>query len=170
VLAYGGAVTEALLRFKHGRVRAHGPLLGAFLAPSLVRALTGAGDETVVLPVPLHPRRLRARGFNQALDLARAGLARARGQAGWPGRGVSLACDGLVRVRDTDRLGHGSPAARRQALAGAFAVPRPSRVRGRRVLLVDDVLTTGATAAEATRTLLAAGATDVRVIALARAT
>jgi predicted amidophosphoribosyltransferase len=75
----------------------------------------------------------------------------------------------LRRVRDTPELGHAGPAARLAVVAGAFAVAQPARLRGRRVLLVDDVFTTGATFTACSEALRAAGAREVRVIALARA-
>jgi predicted amidophosphoribosyltransferase len=74
----------------------------------------------------------------------------------------------LHRIRDTPALGWESPASRRRIVAGAFAVPRPGWTEGRRILLVDDVMTTGATLAECTRVLLKAGAAEVQVMALAR--
>ena len=75
----------------------------------------------------------------------------------------------LRRTRDTRELGHLGPIARLQEVAGAFAVDQPARLRGRRVLLVDDVFTTGATLNECAGVLRAAGAVEVRVVALARA-
>jgi len=75
----------------------------------------------------------------------------------------------LCRIRDTRELGRMGPAERLGEVAGAFAVSDPRRLRGRRVLLVDDVFTTGATLNECARTLRAGGAREVRVVALARA-
>ena len=159
--AYGGAITEAVLRLKHGgRVDLARPLARSFL-PALRGAARGAD---AILPVPLHPRRLRARGFNQALELLRA--ARAVGpRTSWP----PLWVDGLRRVRDTPALGRLSPGQRREMVAGAFSVVAPNRVRGQRLLVVDDVMTTGATLAGCARALIDAGAVEVRVAALARA-
>lgn len=172
-LLYGGAVAEAIVRFKHGRGLALARPLGRALYPLLTWAVEMGVDA--VVPVPLHPRRLRARGFNQALELVREARAFGRGRrpAGdhspptlnppplWPSV--------LQRVRDTAALGRESPAVRRSRLFGAFAVSQPARVRGRRLLLVDDVMTSGATAAECAGTLMAAGAAAVLVGALARA-
>jgi predicted amidophosphoribosyltransferase len=114
---------------------------------------------------------LRARGFNQSLELARGalgGLARLpahQPKGGLPRLEPSL----LVRTRATRELGHSGPAARLAEVAGAFAVADPARLHGRRVLIVDDVFTTGATFSECADTLLAAGAAEVHVLALARA-
>jgi len=158
-LAYGGAVTQALLRWKHGGHRHVVRALAGFLAP-LLAAAAEQGAE-VACPVPLHPRRLRQRGFNQALDLLRAAKGRRPR--------LEVACDALARIVDTTSLGRGSPDERRRLVANAFAVARPRTIANKHVLLVDDVMTTGATAAECARELLAAGAQEVTVAVLARA-
>ena len=161
-LAYGGALTQAILRFKHAGHRHLARPLGSWLGPALSVAAQRGIDVTV--PVPLHPRRLRQRGFNQALELLRAGLHILPSD-----RRMPIACNALVRSRDTPMLGHASPAGRRQLLQGAFAITHPSAIVGKRVLVIDDVMTTGATLAECARVLLAAGASRVEVLALARA-
>jgi ComF family protein len=157
-LGYGGAVADAILRFKHGGradlARPLGRVFATALAPDL-------NHVDVVVPVPLHPRRLRARGFNQAIELVRgAGDRRVR---------PPLLVNTLRRIRDTPALGRHSPGERRTLVAGAFAVAAPGKVRGRRVLMVDDVMTTGATVSGCARALLEAGAVEVRVAVLARA-
>jgi ComF family protein len=162
VLAYGGATTEAVLHLKHGRRRHLARPLGALLAPALAAAIDSGADT--LCPVPLHPRRLRQRGFNQALELLRVAEKLARR----PGARPLVIPNGLRRIRDTPALGWESPASRRRIVAGAFAVHRPEWAQGRRILLVDDVMTTGATLAECARVLLKAGAADVQVTALAR--
>jgi ComF family protein len=110
--------------------------------------------------VPLHLRRLRWRGFNQAQLLAAALAARG-----------DLAVDpfALVRHRPTPPQVGLDATARRRNVVGAFAVPDPFRVRAKRVLLVDDVYTSGATTNECSRVLRAAGARRVDVCVLARA-
>jgi ComF family protein len=162
VLAYGGATTQAILHLKHGRRRHLAQPLGALLAPAVAAAIDDG--VTALCPVPLHPRRLRRRGFNQALDLLRVAEKLARRP---PARALVVP-DGLRRIRDTPALGWESPASRRRIVADAFAVPRPAWAKDRRILLVDDVMTTGATLAECARVLLKAGAGEVQAVALAR--
>jgi ComF family protein len=152
---YGGALTQALLRLKHGGRLDLARPLGRLLVPWLPEP--GAVDA--VVPVPLHPRRLRARGYNQALELARAACTRGR-----PRVDVTL----LRRRTDTPSLGHLSPEARRAAVEGAF-VARCERARGQRLLLIDDVMTTGSTLRACALTLRAAGALSLHALVLARA-
>ena len=131
-------------------------------AATLARAVGAATSHAdVVLPVPLAGPRLRERGYNQAWELAR-GAARARA--------LPARADWLERVIDTPHQ-LALPREQRAAnLRGAFALTTAGReqLAGRRVALVDDVLTTGATLAEASRMLLAAGAVEVEVWVLAR--
>jgi len=156
-LAYEGAARDVVLRLKHAD-REH---LAVDMAAHLRRA---AGDwltDAVLVPVPLHRWRLWKRGYNQAAELARA-LAK--------GSGAPLLVDALVRRRATPSSQGLNPSERRRSLAGAFGVrerDRP-RLRGRCIVLVDDVLTTGATADACARTLLRAGASSVRLLTLAR--
>jgi len=160
-LAYGGSLTQSLLRFKHGGHRHLARPLSRYLAPVLSPLWQ---QVDLVCPVPLHGERLKSRGFNQALELLRhirKGLPKAQA--------TKLVCDLLTRNFDTPALGHGSPAIRARAVAGAFAVFRPVSVAQRHILVVDDVMTSGATLAECARTLLASGADGVSVAALARA-
>ena len=158
-LAYGGSVSQALLRWKHGGHRHVVRSLAGFFSP-LLSCAEEQGAE-VVCPVPLHPRRLYQRGFNQALDL----LCMARRSDSR----MAVLRDTLLRTIDTPSLGHGTPADRRRLVADAFSVRQPWRIQKKRVLVVDDVMTTGATLAECARELLAAGAREVAVAVLARA-
>lgn len=136
------------------------------LAPLFARWLSRAAGELLeqadaVAPVPLHPLRLLRRRYNQAAEIARP-LARL-------GR-LDYLPDALVRRRATESQGGKSGAGRRRNVAGAFAVPpaRRAQVAGRRILLVDDVMTTGATAEGCARALKAAGALRVDVAVVAR--
>ena len=134
----------------------------AALAPFMLRAgIALLRDADVLVPVPLHRRRLIARRYNQAALLAGA-------LANLAAKPALL--DALVRTRVTAPLGALSAEARAHEVRNAFAV-RPSRLAaiiGKRVLLIDDVLTSGATAGACTRTLLAAGAMAVDVLVAAR--
>ena len=170
---YGEALAEALVRMKHGGRRDLGRRLARLLAQPLAEALARGRFESgdAVVPVPLHPSKLRARGFNQSLELARwamAGLSAARALSPRPPL-PRLEPHLLQRTRPTAELGRAGPAARLAAVAGAFAVAEPARVRGRRVLLVDDVFTTGATFSACADALISAGAGPVHVLSLARA-
>jgi len=153
----GSPAREAILAFKHtGR-----DTLGRHLAGLMAERagpILGEGPWEVLVPVPLHPRRERSRGFNQAAFLA-SHLGRRVG--------LPLAGRALRRVRATPPQS-GNPDDRRRNVRDAFAVPDPGPVAGRHVLLVDDVLTTGATANECARTLRRAGTRRVGVFTLAR--
>lgn len=158
VFRYDDASRALVLGFKHADETHAAPAYGRWLAragPALV------GDADLIAPVPLHRWRLLSRRYNQSALLARA-LARETG-----GR---LAVDLLVRHRHTPQQGRLSALARRRNVRGAFAL-RPGwagAVNGRRVLLVDDVLTTGATVEECARILRRRGAAAVDVLTLAR--
>lgn len=155
---YGDSVREALHAFKfHGRRGLAAPL-GDLLVDALADGLP-AGAPDLLVPVPLHARRERERGFNQARLLA-ARIGRA---LGW-----SVRADVLGRSRATHAQTDLSGAARRANVRGAFRVRRPELVAGRHVAVVDDVLTTGATVSECVRTLHAAGAGAVGVLTVAR--
>lgn len=133
--------------------------LAALLREAARRAPLDAA--TLVVPVPLHPARERERGFNQAALLASA-LAK--------GGRLRLDPGSLARVEHSERHRAGMDArARRESVEDAFAVTRPRLVRGERVLLVDDVFTTGATASACATALKAAGALEVYVLTAARA-
>ncbi len=155
-MAYDGPAREVLLGFKHAD-RQH---LARVMAPHLVRAagrlLTPAA---LLVPVPLHWTRLWRRGFNQAALLAQAVGRLAHAE---------VSVDALVRVRAT-RLSKGlGRTARASNVRGAFRVARRQAVKGRDIVLVDDVLTTGATADACARHLRRAGAQSVTVLTWAR--
>jgi predicted amidophosphoribosyltransferase len=170
--AYGAALADAIVSMKHGARRDLARRLARLLVDPTAQVLArgGFGRGDALVPVPLHPRKLRQRGFNQALELARATRALlARRHPGGVATLPVLEPRLLLRTRDTLELGRMGPAARRAEVAGAFAVADGARLRDRRIALLDDVFTTGATLDECARALRTAGAREVRVIALARA-
>ncbi len=147
---------DLLHRLKYGRDFTMAPILAALLLEDLPLRV----DHDVIVPIPLHRARLRWRGFNQAVPLARA-VAR---QCGLP-----VAPMALARRRPTPPQ-VGLPAAQRRAnVRHAFTLRRPDLIDGRAVLLVDDVMTTGATLDECARVLNRAGARRVDALVLARA-
>ena len=155
-----------LLKFEGMRgVAEH--VLGDAMAVAARKLRGDAADELVVVPVPLFAARERKRGFNQARLLAEAAVKRLRRVE--PGWGLRLGSGVLERVKDTQALYALNPTQRRRSLQGAFRVANVEAVRGREVLLIDDIMTTGATARECARTLIRAGAEKVWVATVARA-
>ena len=155
-MRYDEASRRLILAFKHGD-RLH-------LAPAFDGWMRRAGTELLaeadlVVPVPLHWTRLFARRYNQAALLAHAIHA-----AGGP----PVAADWLIRRRRTPSQGKRNAAARERNVRGAFALKPGRTVKGRRIVLVDDVFTTGATVGECARVLRRAGAAAVEVLTLAR--
>ena len=154
---YTDCSRRLVLAFKHGRKLA----LARLMATMIAARLPPCAAATLVIPVPLHRVRLWFRGFNQAGLLARELAART---------GLAWLPDGLVRTRRTPKLGGLGRGERRELLDGAIAVPRSARDRiaGASVLLVDDVMTSGATAEACARALRKAGAPSVRVACFSR--
>jgi ComF family protein len=154
-VAYGPIARALALKLKYGRR----PGVARTMAGPLRRAAGAAIEGALVAPVPLHRRRLWWRGYNQAALIARA-IAPAD----------ALAVNLLVRTRATAPLRNMGRGSRARAVAGAFRL-NPAwvdRVKGRRVVLVDDVYTTGATVTACARVLKRAGAAEVTVLCWAR--
>lgn len=154
---YAGTAKELVHRFKYRADFAAGRFLAHLLATRIDRVLTGGMD--LLVPAPLHRRRLASRGFNQAALLARDIARRLE---------LPVAVSALGRAGNTRTLAGLHPEERARELRGAFMVRRPERIAGRRVLLIDDVLTTGMTAEGCCRVLKDAGAIWVGVAVAAR--
>jgi ComF family protein len=157
VLRYDKHSRHLVLGLKHGD-RTH-------VASAFGRWMHRAGSEVLagadlLVPVPLHWTRLFQRRYNQA-----ALLAHAIRSAGGP----EVAADWLVRRRRTPAQGHLGPAARERNVRGAFAIQAGRSFAGKRVVVIDDVMTTGATVEECARVLKRSGAISVGVLTLARA-
>jgi len=151
---YQGALRKLIHLFKYSGVRPLAPVFGRYLK----RALPVDREFDVVIPMPLHWKRRWQRGFNQSALLARE-----------VARRFDVPVSKVVRRRRATPPQAGlSHAKRRANVRGAFRMKRGTRLDGLRVLLIDDVLTTGATAAACARELKRAGAAHVTVLALAR--
>jgi ComF family protein len=165
---YDNEMREMLHLLKFGGMRNVAEYVLDERMASAARRLRGiSAEELVVVPVPLFAGRERERGFNQAGLLAAAMVKRLKGlERGWR---LEVRGDVLVRVKDTRAMYRLNPSQRRRDLAGAFKVAKGVSLAGREVLLVDDIMTTGATARSCARVLLAAGATKVWVVTAAKA-
>ncbi len=168
---YQNTLRALIHLLKYERVPSVAAPLGALLAQTIAK-MPNLPDSLTMVAVPLHASKERQRGFNQTILLAEATLRALRKQQGTP-RAPGLpqlepALCALGRQRATESQSSLSPRDRRRNLRGAFFVAEPQRIAGRSILLLDDIYTTGATARECSRVLLAAGATSVYVATLAR--
>lgn len=155
---YNDASRKLVLTFKHGGKIALAPLMAKLMGARI----PVAGETTPLLvPVPLHRGRIWSRGYNQSALLARELSRLGRGE---------LLVDALIRRKRTPSLGGLTGKGRRRALEGAILprATRSKRVAGRDVILVDDVLTSGATSDACVEALLGAGAASVRIACFAR--
>ena len=152
---YDDASRSAMLPFKHGgRIK-----YARFMSRAMIWALRDMDvDADIVMPVPLARRRLFHRGYNQATLLARP-IARALG--------IKIDYDSVRRLYRPD-MGHKTARERAENIHGVFSVAKPELIRGRRILLVDDVMTTGATFSELRRVLMRAGASAVYGVTFCR--
>ena len=157
---YNFPIDSLITRFKHSAKWPFGHLLSELLAQALQHHFEDDLPRAdFLLPVPLATRRLRQRGFNQAAMLAR-----------WLGKSLEIPCDerSLVRTQDTGAQQNLNAEARKKNLRNAFALTPEASFKGRHLALVDDVLTTGATAQALAQLLMDAGAARVDVYCLAR--
>jgi ComF family protein len=147
-------VLMAITHFKFSRQLAFLPVMQHWLKRPLCLELVVGAD--LLAPVPLHPKRIKHRGFNQSLLLAQA----------FPG--APVAREAVVRTRHTAPQVGLNPKERQNNVKGAFAVPDPAQVKGKSMLLIDDLYTTGSTVKECARVLRRAGASRVEVLTVAR--
>lgn len=157
VFVYDDAGRSMILSLKHADATHAAPVFARWMARAGAEPLR---DADLLVPVPIHRRRLFARRYNQsallAIELSRI-------------TGIRAAPAALVRRRPTPTQGGLSRSERLRNVAGAFGVREPEIVQGRRVVVIDDVLTTGATIGECAKALLEAGATRVDALTVARA-
>ena len=159
--AYDGGLRELIHLLKYERVEPAGNVLGTMLAEA-VGKLQVSSKSLMVVPVPLYAGKRREPGFNQAELIAHKALKELALSY------AQLRTDVVERIRPTaSQIGLTRPQ-RRENIRGAFRVSHPTKIAGRDVLLVDDVLTTGTTASECARILRKAGAQNVWVATVAR--
>ncbi len=156
---YALPVDQLVLQLKFGHRLALAPLCARLLHQAMLRAPPDVSPPALLCPVPLGPRRLAERGYNQALEIARP-LAREMG--------VALHPRLVVRVQDTAAQSSVAPEQRQRNIAGAFAVPDGALVAGRHIGVVDDVMTSGHTLNELAATLKRHGAARVSNFVFAR--
>lgn len=162
--SYDGGLRELIHLLKYQQVRPAAAVLGRMLSEAVSGLEPGwTQNPVLVVPVPLHARKLRQRGFNQSELIARHVLKLGAGS----GRLV-LRSRILERRRETQSQIGLTRHQRRENLRGSFAVARPEEIAGREILLVDDVFTTGTTVSECARVLQRAGASKVFVATVAR--
>ena len=152
---YASPIREAVHLFKYNKKVALANALGALMDRAPIETVS----VDVIIPVPLSPARLRNREYNQSLLLADR-LSQAKN--------IPFSYDNLVRTRETTPQTELSRAVRLKNLRRAFAVRRPQDMTGKRVLVIDDVFTTGTTVNECAKALRKAGASEVYVCTLAR--
>jgi ComF family protein len=158
---------EAIHALKYDRLYGASTELGRMLAKAIAQLAGEAPQELLVVPVPLHRSKFAQRGFNQSRSLAVAALkSLAKSHPEWR---LTLASSTLLRQRATESQAGLTPRQRRINVRGAFAVSDPAQVTAQNILVVDDILTTGATARAAAKALIDAGAASVWVATLARA-
>ena len=164
---YRGRLRDAIHLLKYDKMHPAARGLGRMLAEAIHLLAGDAPSDMLVIPVPLHRRKIAQRGFNQAHLLARQAVAVVK--TSHPNWNLKLAAGVMLRLRATETQASLTPRQRRLNLRGAFAVTDPSAVALKHVLLIDDILTTGATARAAATALMRAGAASVWVATLARA-
>jgi len=165
---YRDTLRAAIHALKYDRMHPAARQLGRLLAEAIGQLASEAPGEMLVVPVPLHRSKYAQRGFNQARSLAVHATATLRRTH--PEMRLTLASSTLMRLRATASQAGLTSRERRINVRGVFSVSDPGAVAAQHVLLIDDILTTGATARAAAKELAQAGAASVWVATLARAT
>jgi len=158
VFSYEDIILNAIHQFKYHRDISTGKILASFVADFSFPDIDFS-DCSLILPVPLHVKRLRERGFNQSLILARA-LGKKHH--------IPVSFSLLKRKLFTPTQAGSNKKERKQNIKGAFQITHPQKIAGQNIILVDDVYTTGATVNECSKILIRAGAEKVSVLTLAR--
>jgi ComF family protein len=160
---YEGALRDLIHLLKYQHITAAARPLGDCLAGSLKAAVQAAGNDPVLVPIPLYSTKARQRSFNQAEEIAREAVKAS-------GLHLPISSKLLARVRDTKSQTGLTRHQRRDNVRGAFAVPARVKgaVKGKNIILLDDVFTTGTTVEECARVLKRAGAAKVWVVTAAR--
>lgn len=160
--AYEGTLRDLVHLFKYNGVRPAGKVLGGLLHRTV--ATMALPDSYIVIPVPLWSGKRTARGFNQAEAITSAFISFQSSSS------IQLDTSILIRTRETASQTGLTRHQRRANVRGAFTVVQAEKIKGRSILIVDDVMTTGTTAGECARVLRRAGAKEVFVATIARAT
>jgi ComF family protein len=155
---YEGPIKELLQTFKFARAEYLAGTLREIFMKGMVRKLDWENFDFVV-PIPLHPRKLKERGFNQSYILA---------QTVREVTGLRILRDGIIRIKYSEGQTLQDKKARLENIRGSFEIRKFEKLQGKKIVLVDDVLTTGATIQECSRVLKEAGAESVEVLVLAR--
>ncbi len=166
---YTGTLRSLIHALKYDGIPPIADRLGGLLAEAILKLEADSAPplgEMLVVAVPLHAEKRKQRGFNHAELLARAAVRALRARR--PEWKLTLESGVLERRRATQSQAGLSPHQRRANLRGVFFAPRPERLAGRHVLLIDDIYTTGATARACSSVLRRAGAASVRVATVAR--
>ena len=157
-LYYDGCVRDSILRFKFKDASGYSKTYSKLLADCIRTNLAGCYD--LISWVPLSGKRLKERGYDQSMLLALAAALELD----------DVAVSTLEKIKDVDRQSTAGSAEKRRAnISGAYAAADPELIAGKRILLIDDIITTGSTLSECARTLLDAGAAEVLCAAVARA-
>lgn len=158
---YDGVIRDLIISLKHGDRHDIAPILAKIMYP---RARTLLQEADIILPLPLHKKRFFMRRFNQSAELARYLINLSQLNAD------KMKTDILLRHKNTTPQGHKTRHQRKKSLQGAFHVPDASKgdITGKHIVIIDDVMTTGASVASAARTLKRAGAKRVSAVVAAR--